>query len=428
MERMINEFLKISTNIPLEHVSWFQIFWGINDHALIQLEGQISYEESVVSQNGRFTGSKLKIQYRNNQQEQVLFYGFIKNIEFLWEGGVSRIWLEAISASWKLDLKRVCSSFQNKEITYAALACQIADRSGAEVIPFCGNDTPLSGALIQYRETDWEFLKRIASHLNRFLICDVVTGRPAFWFGMRQGKQVTIKSHYGEEVLVDPLLNRTSYKIHSREAYDIGDRTMWRGEPVVVSQRIAEFQRGELFFTYCLDDEFSLNQEMQYNEQIAGRGFYGTVKQVSNERLKIQLDMDGENGSAQYWYPWRPETGNIMYAMPEIGSPVLLMMPSHDEREAEVRICLHRDGRSGNCEKEYQNRCLNIKSDAVLRMYPEKLELSKNKDEHLLSLEDGAGIRLETSHNVKLEAEKNILCRGNVVVVKASDEINGVVG
>ena len=39
---------------------------------------------------------------------------------------------------------------------------------------------------------------------------------------------------------------------------------------------------------------------------------------------ELWLKMDGEKESPLYWYPWRPDTGNIMYAMPEIGSTVLL--------------------------------------------------------------------------------------------------------
>lgn len=69
-----------------------------------------------------------------------------------------------------------------------------------------------------------------------------------------------------------------------------------------------------------------------------------------------------------------------------------------------------------------------IADDAVLRLYPDKLELSKNKDEHLLTLEDGKGIRLETSKDFKVETKQNIFCRGDVVIVNASEEINGIVG
>lgn len=428
MERTINESLKISTSIPLTHVNRFQIQWGINDHASLHLEGELPYEESIACQNNCFAGSSFIIRYRSNQQDHVLFYGLIKKIDFLWDGGVSQIRLEAISASWKLDQRRVNSSFQDKEMTYAALAQHVADRAGAEVITLCGGDTTLSGALIQCMETDWEFLKRIASHLNKFLVCDIVTGRPAFWFGMRKGNQVTIATTHSDQIRFDPLLKRTSYIIHSREAYDLGDRTTWMGKSVIVSQRIVEFQNKGLLFTYCLEEEFHLKQEIQYNEQIIGRGFMGTVKQISNEMLKIQLDMDGNNASAQFWYPWRPETGNIMYAMPEIGSPVLLTIPGHDEREAEVRVCLHRDGAANNRKKEYQNRCLNIVDDAVLRLYPDKLELSKKGDKHLLTLDDEDGIRLETSKDFKMEAKGNIFSRGNVVAVNASEEINGVVG
>ena len=196
------------------------------------------------------------------------------------------------------------------------------------------------------------------------------------------------------------------------------------GVPAAVSGRTAEFQGGDLLFTYYLDTEIPFSRETQYNEQFTGRGFYGKVREVSGEMVRVQLDMDGEKESPLYWYPWRPDTGNIMYAMPETGSTVLLTMPSHDEREGEVRICLHKDSQG----KEYQNRCLNIRDDSILRLYPDRLELSKSGDEHVLAIEDGTGIRLETGSSLRMEASENIICRGNVVDVKAADEISGVVG
>lgn len=99
----------------------FQIQWGINAHASLHLEGELSYEESIVCQNGYFTGSSVIIRHRSAQQEHILFNGIIKKIVFLMDGGVSRIHIEAISASWKLDQRRVNCSFQDKEMTYAAL-------------------------------------------------------------------------------------------------------------------------------------------------------------------------------------------------------------------------------------------------------------------------------------------------------------------
>lgn len=428
MERMINESLKINTVIPLTHVNHFQIRWEINEHALLHLDGELSYEEAVACQSGNISGSSLEVWYKDSRQEQVLFHGLIKKTEFLWDGGVSRIRLEAVSATWKLDQGRTSRSFQDQEMTYARLVRQIADASGAEVVISCGTESRLKGALIQYRETDWEFLKRISSHLHRFLVCDVETGRPAFWFGMRRGEQVTIISDRREESRFDALSGRSGYIIHSREVYNLCDRSTWMGVSVAVSGRIAEFQGGDLLFTYYLDTEIPFSREMQYNEQFTGRGFYGKVREVSGEMVRVQLDMDGEKESPLYWYPWRPDTGNIMYAMPETGSPVLLTMPSHDEREAEVRICLHKNGTKDSREKEYQNRCLNIRDDSILRLYPDKLELSKSGDEHVLAIEDGTGIRLETGNSLRLEARENIICRGNRVDVKASDEISGVVG
>lgn len=35
--------------------------------------------------------------------------------------------------------------------------------------------------LFQYKETDYEFLKRVASHLGLELICDTINANNVFW-------------------------------------------------------------------------------------------------------------------------------------------------------------------------------------------------------------------------------------------------------
>ena len=169
MEQMINESLKIHTVIPLAHVKHFQIQWEINEHALLHLDGEMSYEEAVACQSGSISGSSIEIRYQDSRQEHVLFHGLVRKTEFLWDGGVPRLRLEAVSATWKLDQRRTSRSFQDQEMTYAQLVRQIADDSGAGAVISCGTESRLNGALIQYRETDWEKIG-VASYYGFFAI------------------------------------------------------------------------------------------------------------------------------------------------------------------------------------------------------------------------------------------------------------------
>ena len=63
-----------------------------------------------------------------------------------------------------MDQVKRCRSFQDVGQTYSEVAQRVASgHPNGAVIPTVGLDKPLGVPVIQYRETDWEFLKRMAS-------------------------------------------------------------------------------------------------------------------------------------------------------------------------------------------------------------------------------------------------------------------------
>ena len=426
MELNINEILKIRTDIPLSSVTRFHMQWCINDHAHLKLYGDISYEAAVRYQNKNCSGNCIIVTYFEEQKEQVLFNGLVRNSVISFEGRCAQIEIEGISATWKLDIVKQFRSFQDTDMTYAALARKVADYTGASVISLIGKNTKLQKPLIQYRETDWEFLRRISSHLNKYILCDVITGKPAFWFGMRNGKRVVLPAEHSYDLNFDPILKRQVYIVNSRNAYKIGDKVMYRGEELIILRRECVFH-DELIFTYTLGSESVLDQTIQYNCAISGCGFWGKVIAISGEMLKIALEMDRDEECGEYWFPWRPETGNIMYAMPEIGSTVLLTIPGNDERCAIANSCLHKEEAIINRGWPFEKRQLETMEGSVIKLYQEKLEFSRKEGDHLLHLSDG-NILCKTNKRIKIEAGKKVYLKSVTACIKASERIDGIVG
>ncbi len=426
MELKINETLKVTTDIPISRVTSFQMQWGVNEHARLVLSCEISYEDAMAYQSRACSGSMIDVVYCGDQKEQQIFNGLVKNIIMSFEGRTAQVQIEGISATWKLDISKKSRSFQDENMTYSALAKKVASFSNSDTIALIGKDTKISGPLIQYQETDWEFLKRISSHLGKYVLCDVVTGRSAFWFGMRKGELAALSTENPYRSKYDPISKRQTYIVDSRRVYQIGDRVSFAGEDVIILQRNAVFN-GEIMFTYLLGSESALDKNIQYNDHILGCGLMGTVTAVSGEQLKIRLDIDGNEERGEYWFSWRPETGNIMYAMPEIESPVLLSIPDIDERSAVVNVCLHKEGASANRKRSFNKRCLKTAEGSFLKLYPGELEFSRQGGEHLLKLSDDS-IFCETSKSIKIEARKNVYVKGRAAVIEAAEEIDGVVG
>jgi len=423
MELKINESLKLNLDIPLSRVVDFNMQWRVNDHASLKLRGELPYEVAIGCQSKLLSGSKIVVEYCWDQRVQVIFNGLIKKIEISYEGSIAQMQIEGISATWKMDITRSCRSFQDGNMTYAELAKRVAGYTETDVIAVVGKNTKISEPLLQYQESDWEFMKRVCSHLNKFILCDVLTGNPAFWFGMRKGGRIALTTDHSYHCTIDPILKRKKYIVCSREAYQIGDRATFLEEDVVILQRDVEFN-GETIFTYTLGSETVLDQNIQYNDNLSGCGLWGIVKEISGEMLKIQLEIDKDEDCGEYWFPWYPETGNIMCAMPEIGSLVLLSISGNDESSAVVSVCLHNENKK---DEHYSNRYLKISDHSLFKLSPDKLEFSKNEGSQAVALEDGT-INIKTDKKIKIEAEKNIYVKGRSVIIKASEEINGVVG
>ena len=72
-----------------------------------------------------------------------------------------------------------------------------------------GNDMKTGGTLIQYQETDWKFLKRMASQLGLPLVPDTGYYYPRFYIGLPEGE----KQELGEILSCDICFDGRYYAV-----------------------------------------------------------------------------------------------------------------------------------------------------------------------------------------------------------------------
>jgi len=96
-----------------------------------------------------------------------IFIGVIKR---LFVHQINRQYLaeaHVVTLSAKLDEKKKSRSFQNPDMTYAELIRTVLqDTPNAAAICSAGEGITIGRPIFQYKETDWEFIKRMASELN----------------------------------------------------------------------------------------------------------------------------------------------------------------------------------------------------------------------------------------------------------------------
>lgn len=162
----------------------------VNDHARLTIKGFIPAEKKDSCMQHASTSDRIELFQKNKGQRiRTLFKGQVTEMAVRMVRGVYQIELEAVSSTFTLDCKQKYRSFQHSKMTYQALLKKVLkDYSGADVIDTVSKATPLKQFILQYKETDWQFLQRMASHFRTVLIPAVDADKPKFWFGLPEGR------------------------------------------------------------------------------------------------------------------------------------------------------------------------------------------------------------------------------------------------
>lgn len=93
-----------------------------------------------------------------------IFKGFIQDISIISEGGLKKMTVRAMSNTGKLDNGRHLRTFQSAHQTWKDVADVIRSfDKNIQVIYNAGHDVRTNGLVVQYKESDWDFLKRLAA-------------------------------------------------------------------------------------------------------------------------------------------------------------------------------------------------------------------------------------------------------------------------
>ena len=117
-----------------------------------------------------------------------LFSGCLEGLLVREEGGYREAELTVLSGTVRLDRKRRDRVFQDTSMGHGGLVRRILDENEGSACILSGDDRETGVPCFQYRETDWEFLKRAASGLGMPLVADCQLPRPRFYLGLREGK------------------------------------------------------------------------------------------------------------------------------------------------------------------------------------------------------------------------------------------------
>lgn len=355
----------------------------------------------------------------------VIFSGVIRKADIYPAKEGSIVELYGISASVVLDGARKCRSFQSPDITGQDIIREVLKDTKDSAVIFRMPEEKIEKPVIQYEETDWEFILRIASLCHIPVYVDFYSGKPWIYCGLPESGKVNnvdaISYSWGKSA---------GFPFRKLETYSrckLGERIAGYGS-WAVHELSGRLNKGLFEYMYYLRPEEYAEMETIYNGKVKNVCIKGTVLDRKEELIKIHLDIDAEQESERaFWYRWMPETGNMFYCMPEKGARVYLHIEGEDERQAAAIGCLHENFK-GNQDRYYpENRSLVLSSQKKIGFLPELLHITNQKEKRLdINIEDAEGIQIESFGEINLFAGGTIGLQGNKLTFQAQGEISMV--
>ena len=418
------ENIRLTSALPVVFLEELEIGHRGNEHGKLRLKAVVGGEKEENILRRYWFGERILVEIKEEEWEP-LFQGRIGRLLCRKENSLLSVEVEADGETVCLDGKRKAGFFQDPDMTYGEVIQKVmAACEGAAFIWGEYGDRPVGGPLIQYDETDWEFLVRLCSHFHGRLFPELKTGKPHFYFGLHKGRE---RSANAAEIMENgictgfPESHAFYLMARTKENWQMGDYLMYEGQCCHVYERNVRFDGGELFFTYKLGTGGMYREKKKYNESLTGARFTGIVERTEGESVYLRLDMDKEE-KAGYPWEWAPETNNLCYCMPEKGTGAALVFSSAEEKSGYLVLAETGSpecGGYGNGDGSPQNREFATKWNKRIGLYPSQLFLEGAGGGTEIALKDMDGIWLGSQGNLSVSAQGNLYLEGKSISVAA---------
>ena len=400
-------------------------------------------------------------------KEEILFIGFAGEISLAYETKDNGYYIEVkfVSYTMQLDFKKNERSFQDKNNLYTQIFDQIIkqENEGDYILNLDEEiDKKQNKTIIQYEETDWEFIKRLANNLETYIIPESKSDKARLFIGNPKIDENKIETNnYKTIINVDKnIIHKSnginmhdsayvSHEIESFKNFDLGETITFQNQKFIITKVISEMQKELFVHKYTLEQEMSLKPIKEYNKKIGGISIEGKIIKIENDTVKLHLSIDEKQDEATA-NPYRFSTmytgkGNTGYHfMPEIGDTVYLYFPSQEEDDAFIRGIKHSKALEEHFNQKRENpenKYISNNEGKELAMTNEGIKWTSKEDTVYLDINNSSGIKSQTSSdtnifggfvkfygkNINFKAEENIIiyCEDSSILMEDDTHLNG---
>lgn len=426
--------IKIKCNIKVNRILQLSISERIGSHAMAEIKANIE-SESLGLSSTELMNQPIKLYYIKDNKEHLIFTGVISNVRIEKESIYETISLSAVSLTWLMDLERKNRSFQDCNDSVTEVIKKIAQENSFHFL-CTATDQSITQPFIQYKETDWEFILRLATHLNAPVITSPNYDGNGFNIGF-QDQKIPQELHVTREKwCMDAEMNQSpSWRTKEATYYEVDtsqilhlDQCVILHNDVLRPYHISLILQKGLLHCIC---KLAVNNHyfttVSYNPNLKNISLTGTVLKQKEESISIHLDIDEkQDADNAYFYPWSPEAGNMLYCMPEIGSRVNLLIPGEDEQKATAINCTQQSESLEKATKTPENRWFITKNEKTMSLKPSGINFSSNRNQSSISIQDVNGNSIKSSNEIFIQAKGKISIYGTQIELNAPTEVTAI--
>lgn len=420
----------------------------INSHIRVFLTGgQIKLEEKSLYLRNTDLQTRIIIDYQEDGgRRETIFVGVVTRIELEYEPGGDFYYMKLWGASYTclLDMMPHTRSFQDPEMSYKDLFGAVeAGYMNALILPGIGlDDQKLQQFTMQYLETDWKFLKRLASRFQTGLTPDPIASKPALCVGlptyskeielsMDDVKSIKKRISYFQDVNdqhpkdSEPEL-QVYYKVRLKNFLNIGQTAKLPDCALLyVYQSTAFMEKSEIYFEALLTPENGMRQRPLYNKRLVGTALEGSVVETGGDtndapkdKVQLHLNCDVLRPVDKYcWFPmatfYSAEGNTGLYCLPEKNDFVYLYFPSCREEEAVVMNSLRETELDSPRLKKLTTKYWRTAAEKQLALSPAEVSLSGKGNDLYITLSQTEGVVISSPDQLTIHADGDLTMSTN---------------
>lgn len=398
---------------------------------------------------------EIKIVMIKDEIEKIFFTGQIENFSIGYHNSQGyEIKLIAFSTSKNLDRELKFRAYQNTKLTLKEIITNIMSTSPNIKVRLHNKlDTiQISKPIIQYNESDWDFIIRIASHAG-FGVYPLPNGVICIGYnsGSNQEKDIYVKDHFWE--IVKNEYGEIYYGLKSNNILLCGEEII-----IYLNQNEKLYLHAFKGKIKLKDNQFesnvymeleSFNYEYISNKNIAGKVIEGTVESIFQENSIAKITVDLTEGlkktvsfklgfksipkisysdiHGRFNFPYvtpYSQTNTGLFCTPEVNDRVAIYYPTEEESESYVMGAINNQGSGRFSDPTIRNFTITNSEEKLFHLYINNNYLNLENTETSIKTKDI--INMISKNIISINSEKilELLSTENLILSSKEMKVN----